>query len=81
MNLDPQKSAQNCGCDQGADWICDRHTIVVVNGDRWRVDREEYDKVYQAWNDTTDMERLENGPVEVIEWIERTGEFWGTRVE
>lgn len=25
MNLDPQKSAQPCGCDEGADWVCERH--------------------------------------------------------
>lgn len=23
MNTDPQKSAQNCGCDEGANWTCE----------------------------------------------------------
>lgn len=25
MNTDPQKSAQPCGCDEGADHMCERH--------------------------------------------------------
>lgn len=26
MNNDPKKSAQPCGCDEGANYICERHT-------------------------------------------------------
>lgn len=30
MNTDSQKSAQPCGCDEGADWMCEQHTRVMA---------------------------------------------------
>lgn len=31
MNTDPKKSAQPCGCDEGANHLCQMHTDEIVD--------------------------------------------------
>jgi hypothetical protein len=32
QNFDPLKSAQPCGCDEAADWVCEQHQHWFVKG-------------------------------------------------
>jgi hypothetical protein len=57
MNLDPQKSAQPCGCDEGANWMCERHKAEMYWEDE--IMRRQLDEAKRTKVNSTDATETE----------------------